>query len=422
MSLSINTNISSLQAQQTLNNNSSGLANTLERLATGKRINSAADDAAGYAITQSQLATINTLDQGMKNGNDGISMMQVANSGIGSILDGVQQMVSLAGQSITGTVSASQRSDLQGSFSAIQTQINSIVNTTQFNGLNLLDGSLGSIAIALGNGNDIVADFGTNLGTALLSLGDDILTAGMTASAASAYAGAASSQQITTANSGWNAASTAVSGVSGAAAAGAGTSASAAVVTNAAATAVALNLAAAAYFSAAAASDGFTAAAASAFTSAAAAYTNAAAAESAFAAAVGTGGTASATTIAAYSTASAANASAVTAALAAVSSAYTQAAGGATGAAAALADIQADLVTLTTLAATLGATQVNLEGAVQNNLDQSIATQAARSTVLDTDYAAETADLSKFQVLVQAGVSVLQQANQAPQVILKLLG
>ncbi|MFI4918666.1 MAG: flagellin, partial [Legionellales bacterium] len=87
MTLSINTNVSSLLAQQTLSNNSTQLAGTLQRLATGLKINSAADNSAGYAIAQLQTATINALKQGMDNGNDGESMMQVAGSAIQSITD-----------------------------------------------------------------------------------------------------------------------------------------------------------------------------------------------------------------------------------------------------------------------------------------------------------------------------------------------
>jgi flagellin len=418
MTLSINTNVSSLLAQKNLSNNSTKLSDTLQRLATGLKVNSAADSSAGYAIAQIQTATISSLKQGMSNGNDGEAMMQVVGGAIQSLTDNLQKLTGLALQSQNGTMSASQRANLNSNFTALIAQMDNIITTTTYNNNVVLTGTMGNVNIAMGNNNNIAIDMTTNLGSALVSLSDNVLTAGMTASAASAYADTATTQ-LETASAGWQTASTTISGVSGAAAGGAGGAGSALVITDAAASAVALDLAAAAWFSTAATQYGFNSAVATAFTDAAAAYVAAAAGESAFAAVVGTGGAVSATTIGAYSTASAANASAGVSALAAINAAYAQ---GSSGAVKALNDINADLSTITTLAAQFGAIQANLGAAVENNAEQSIAMESARSSILDADYGEETANLAKFNVLVQAGASVLQQANSQPQLILKLLG
>jgi flagellin len=418
MTLSINTNVSSLLAQKNLSNNSTKLSSTLQRLATGLKVNGAADSSAGYAIAQIQTATISSLKQGMSNGNDGESMMQVVGGAIQSLTDNLQKLTGLALQSQNGTMSSTQRQNLNSNFSALIAQMENIISTTTYNNNLVLTGEMGSVNIAMGNNNNIAIDMTTNLASSIVSLSDDVLTAGMTASAASAYADLGTTQ-LATASAGWQTASTTISGISGAAAGAAGGAGSALVITNAAASAVALDLAAAAWFSAAATQYGFNANVASTFASAAAAYVAAAAAQSAFGSTVSTGGVASATTIAAYSTASAANVAAGAAALAAINAAYAQ---GSSGAVKALNDINADLSTITTLAAQFGAIQANLNAAVANNSEQAIAMESARSTIIDADYGEETANLAKFNVLVQAGASVLQQANSQPQLILKLLG
>jgi flagellin len=140
----INTNTSALRAQ-----NGSRLANmqlqtAMERLSTGKRINSAKDDAAGLAIANSMTAQIRGMNQGIRNSNDGISMAQTAEGALGEVSNMLQRIRELAVQASSGTYSADDRTNLQAEVSELQTQITSILDNTEFNGVKLFDGSAGA--------------------------------------------------------------------------------------------------------------------------------------------------------------------------------------------------------------------------------------------------------------------------------------
>ena len=138
----INTNVSSLTAQRNLNMSQSSLATSLQRLSSGLRINSAKDDAAGLAISARMTSQINGLNQAARNANDGISLAQTAEGGLSTAGDLLQRMRELSVQASNGTNSASDRASLQQEVSQLQQELNRVATTTQFNGLNLLDGSL----------------------------------------------------------------------------------------------------------------------------------------------------------------------------------------------------------------------------------------------------------------------------------------
>ncbi len=137
----INTNVASLQAQNNLANTQGGLSQSLERLSSGLRINSAADDAAGLAISTRMQAQINGLNQAAQNANDGISLAQTAGGALTSVSANLQTLRQLAVESANATNTSSDRSALNAEAQQLVDEIQNTATTTQFNGENLLDGS-----------------------------------------------------------------------------------------------------------------------------------------------------------------------------------------------------------------------------------------------------------------------------------------
>ncbi|MDQ2928369.1 MAG: flagellin, partial [Pseudomonadota bacterium] len=137
----INTNIASLTAQYNTDKTQNDLATAIQRLSSGLRINSAKDDAAGLAISSRMTAQINGLNQAARNANDGISLAQVADGALSSVTDNLQRMRELAVQSANATNSASDRAALQQEVGQLAAEIDRVSTQTQFNGINLLDGS-----------------------------------------------------------------------------------------------------------------------------------------------------------------------------------------------------------------------------------------------------------------------------------------
>jgi flagellin len=140
----INTNVASLNSQAAIAVNQRGLAKAMQELSTGKRINSAADDAAGLAIADKLTAQIRGLNQAVRNANDAISMLQTAEGATNEITNMLQRMRELAVQSANDTNGSAERSALQSEYSALRTEINRISSTTKFGNIAVLDGSAGS--------------------------------------------------------------------------------------------------------------------------------------------------------------------------------------------------------------------------------------------------------------------------------------
>jgi flagellin len=168
----INTNMASLIAQNNLNNSQSALQTSLQRLSSGLRINSAKDDAAGYAISTQMTSQIDGANQAVRNSNDGINLSQTAEGALSTITDNLQTMRDLAVQASNGTYSATQRADIQAEVNQLSAQINTVASTTQFNGISLLNGSFQNVAIQTGAnaGQSISVSLG-NASTTGLSLG-----------------------------------------------------------------------------------------------------------------------------------------------------------------------------------------------------------------------------------------------------------
>jgi flagellin len=159
--LGINSNINSLVAQQNLNGSQDALSQAITRLSSGKRINSAADDAAGLAIATGLQTQINGLSQGVSNANDGVSLIQTANSALAQITSSLQRIRTLAVQASNGGLTDENRAALQKEVSQQIQEVNRIASQTQFNGKNILDGSAGLVSFQVG------ANVGQNVGVNL---------------------------------------------------------------------------------------------------------------------------------------------------------------------------------------------------------------------------------------------------------------
>ncbi|NOQ81702.1 MAG: flagellin [Methylophaga sp.] len=374
----INTNISSLNAQRNLTSTQNALATSLERLSTGLRINSAKDDAAGLAISERFTTQINGLNVAMRNANDGISLAQTAEGSLGSIGDALQRIRELAVQSANATNSASDRAALDVEAQQLKDEIDRVASQTNFNGVNLLDGSFTSQDFQVG------ANVGETITVASIA---DAQSAnlGSTTSAAVTGAAATAFTAITAGHLTINGTSVGAVAVDTSAterAAGLRTAINSVAditgvyATNDTATTITLTSAAAITV------DAFGASASTAITGLTAATT---------ATATATG----------FSTLDISNVA---------------------GANTAITTMDAALTAVNTARATLGALQSRFESVTANLGINAENLSAARSRIQDADFAAETANLTRAQILQQAGTAMLAQANALPQNVLSLLG
>jgi flagellin len=275
MALVINTNVASLNAQRNLNSTQLSMSKSMERLSSGLRINRAGDDAAGLAISQNMQANIRSMNQAVRNANDGISLVQTAEGALNESSNILLRMRELATQAANGVLSQSQRDNIQVEFKNLQQEIDRISAVTDFNGTKLLNGALSAgTTLQVGTGtttNDTVSVTINKADTTTLSVTSNFVST----------QGAAQS---------------------------------------------------------------------------------------------------------------------------------------------ALTAIDSAIQAVSTARGNLGAVQNRLQSTI-NNLQVAVEnTSAANSRIVDVDVAAETANMTKAQILAQAGVSVLSQANQSPQLALKLLG
>lgn len=187
----INTNVSSLNSQRSLNSSQMSLQTSLQRLSSGLRINSAKDDAAGLAISARMTSQINGLDQAQRNANDGISLAQVAEGGLQSVTESLQRMRTLAVQSSNATNTATDRAALQQEVEQLVQQINTVANQTAFNGVKLLDGTFNAQAFQIG------ANAGQTITVnSIASAKADALGVGTTSSYSSSTSGAVATGSI----------------------------------------------------------------------------------------------------------------------------------------------------------------------------------------------------------------------------------
>ncbi len=171
MALTINHNAMALNAANTLNSHYGNLSTSTARLSSGLRINGASDDAAGLAIRELMRADIAALNQGVRNANDAISLIQTADGALGVIDAQLIRMKELAEQAATGTYDSTQRLMIESEYQSLASEITRIANATDFNGIKLLDGSLsgdhngdglkstGSLKVHFGTMNDSAEDY-----------------------------------------------------------------------------------------------------------------------------------------------------------------------------------------------------------------------------------------------------------------------
>ena len=190
MSQVISTNIASLNAQRNLNSSQANLQTSLQRLSSGLRINSAKDDAAGLAITERMSSQIRGLNQAARNANDAISMSQTAEGNLTEISNVLQRMREIAVQSSSDSNTQADRNSLQLEVSQLTLEINRISASAQFNGKNLLDGTFGTASFQVGAnaGQTISLSIG-NASTLSLGLGSAITTSSASSTSTIANAG-----------------------------------------------------------------------------------------------------------------------------------------------------------------------------------------------------------------------------------------
>jgi flagellin len=158
----INSNVASLRATNASTAANKALSTSMERLSTGKRINSAKDDAAGLAISSSMTAQIKGMNQGIRNANDGISLAQTAEGALDEVTNMLQRMRELSVQGMNGTYSTGDKANIQSELDALSTQITATLKNTQFNGKALFYGTGTNGAAAAAGADDITIQVGAN--------------------------------------------------------------------------------------------------------------------------------------------------------------------------------------------------------------------------------------------------------------------
>jgi len=407
----INTNIASLNAQRNLNTSQNALATSLQRLSTGLRINSAKDDAAGLAISERFTSQIQGLNQASRNANDGISFSQTAEGALATVGDGLQRIRELAVQAANDSNSASDRQALNNEIGELVEEVNRVALNTEFNGGRVLDGTQSSLFFQVG------ANQGQTIAVSAVDaranqLGSTISVGGAGLTQANIDTGIATISDVVLTPTGVSALAVAITAGAGglAGATNLGTTLENAVrgineeidFRIAQGNADSILIAEAGYkASLNVANDGTTSIAITGSFDSVFAATGGdvvldnVAATAIAGTAAGTGTQVNLTDISVATRAEA------TETIAAVTGALTQ-----------VSDLRAQL----------GAVQTRFESAIGNLAITSENLSAARSRILDADFAAETANLTRGQILQQAGTAILSQANALPQNVLSLLG
>ena len=187
MGLRVNTNLFSLTAQRNLNNVTSRLQGNFARLASGLRVATAADDAAGLGISERMRSQIRSLGQASRNAQDGTSLVQTAEGALGETSSNLSRMRELAVQAANGTLNTQDRSTINSEFSALAVEISRIANQNEFNGIALLNQSSGNVSIQIGIDSGETITIGLNDTTAG-ALGVSTISATTVTNAAAALA------------------------------------------------------------------------------------------------------------------------------------------------------------------------------------------------------------------------------------------
>lgn len=384
MALTVNTNVASLNTQRNLNASSKSMETTLQRLSTGSRINSAKDDAAGLQIANRLTSQVNGLNVAVKNSNDGISMAQTAEGALQQSTSLLQRMRDLALQSANGSNSDDERKALNNEVTELKKEVDRISNTTTFGGKKLLDGSFGTTTFQVGSAaNEMISVKIDEMST------DSLKGKYYEGSVASGSGTATASGKVTVSGTvngnNFSVDVTIASGTTGA------------DYTKAVATAVNdANVGIGAYVE----SDGSL----KVISQQKADGTNELTA-------LGIANVPAGLTSGAYAADTTVNEDKLSAIdLTSVKGSQT-----------AVLVIDQAIKNIDQQRAHLGAVQNRFDNTIGNlqNITENVS--AAKSRIQDTDFATETANMTKNQILQQAGTSILAQANQLPQAVLSLL-
>ena len=390
MALTVNTNVSALNTQRNLNASSNNLATSLQRLSTGSRINSAKDDAAGLQIANRLTSQINGLNIAVKNSNDGISMAQTAEGALEQSTAILQRMRDLSLQSANGSNSTEERKALNSEVGELKKELDRIANTTSFGGKKLLDGSFGTSTFQVGSAaNETISVKIGEMSTKSLegTYATGSITSGDVTSGASITSGAATTSgevKISVQAQGWTEARELKVDIKVGDTTAQITEKMTTLVNDA-------NIGISAY----------------AQTDGSINYVSTLAVASG-----GASETAVTLSVNGAAQTAAADESQKVADLDVLSVENAQKA---------ILTIDQAIQSIDAQRADLGAVQNRFENTIGNLQNISENVSAARGRIKDTDFASETANLSKQQILQQAGTAILAQANQLPQAVLSLL-
>ncbi len=382
MPMNINTNLNSLTAQRNLGMSQGSLATSMQRLSSGLRVNSAKDDAAGLAIAERMNTQVRGLNVAARNANDGISLAQTAEGSLGKVGDMLQRMRELAVQASNATNSQSDRNALDAEVAALKQEIGRIASQTSFNGTKLLDGTFTAQQFQVGaNAGDTIG-INSIADVTLAQLGGmtNISTVSASATGLTGYATAIAAGGVT------------INTVDIGAIPAAGSA-----LERANQVVDAINKV-------------------SAQTSVSASYdagTGQISLRSNNAVSIVVGGTTNDATVAGF-----VNATTAAVATTGIAGLNVQGFGAAQTA---LVQIDKALDQVNSSRANLGALQSRFENVVTNIQIAAENTAAARGRIIDADFAAETAAMSRASILQQAGTAMVAQANQLPQQVLSLL-
>ncbi|WP_407278251.1 flagellin [Aromatoleum evansii] len=378
MAMTINTNVASLNAQRNLTTSQSSLATSLQRLSSGLRINSAKDDAAGLAISERMNAQVRGLNQAARNANDGISLAQTAEGALGEIGNNLQRIRELAVQSRNATNSTEDRAALQKEVAQLKSEIDRVANQTSFNGTKLLDGTFQSQVFQIGANQGETIGISNIVDANIAALGSwNKVTTEATVTGAAVTAGDVNGLTIN------------------------GVAVAKTTVTADAAGATALANA----INTAMADAGLTNVVASTSTDTVILTAN-------DGASIVVGGTVTNSGLTAATT------NPTTTAQTGFTSLDISTTAGANDA---ILAMDAALKAVNSSRAQLGAIQNRFSSTIANLQTTSENLAASRGRILDADFASETANLSRTQILQQAGTAMLAQANSLPQNVLSLL-
>jgi flagellin len=381
----INTNTAATVTANAVAKNERAMSQAMERLSTGQRINSASDDAAGLAISSRMTSQINGLDMAVRNANDAISQIQTADGAYIEVTDMLQRMRELSVQASTGTNSSTDRAALNTEYQALSDEIQRIATNTQWNGSNILDDSAGSSGvvtyqIGANATQTVTVDLG-DLGTTVSgSMGSITAADGSNGATGTLTVGTVAANDVITVNFDDGTYDQITL-----------TSTEASEINTGSGTAPAFDLGTRTLTDAGALTIAITGSGTLSFTGAT--VTN------------GNTFTVSDVSVSRGIHADIAKTDVTTVTLAT----------------AALSAIDTAITEINTARSTFGAGINRLEYAADNLANVSQNTSASRSRILDADYAAETTELARTQIIQQAGTAMLSQANQQAQSVLALL-